>query len=70
MLYQQELYEMLWLELKAWQDGLDSSSYDVQLISQRHKVKQKKYPVYTLALIFSSNFFPPQNCDVQNSAGG
>ncbi|XP_069944090.1 mitogen-activated protein kinase kinase kinase 4-like [Cherax quadricarinatus] len=38
VLYQQELYEMLWLELQAWQAGLDSSTYDIQLISQRHEV--------------------------------
>lgn len=37
-MYQQELYEMLWLELQAWQAGLDSSTYDIQLVSQRHEV--------------------------------
>ncbi|XP_071530903.1 mitogen-activated protein kinase kinase kinase 4 [Panulirus ornatus] len=39
VLYQQEVHEMLWLELKAWQDGLDSTTYDMQLIARRHKVQ-------------------------------
>ncbi|XP_042228698.1 mitogen-activated protein kinase kinase kinase 4-like isoform X2 [Homarus americanus] len=38
VLYQQELYEMLWLELQAWQAGLDSNMFDIELISRRHEV--------------------------------
>ncbi|XP_063864103.1 mitogen-activated protein kinase kinase kinase 4-like isoform X1 [Scylla paramamosain] len=37
-LYQQELYEILWLELQAWQAGTDCTTYDLQLIIQRNEV--------------------------------
>ncbi|XP_069173757.1 mitogen-activated protein kinase kinase kinase 4 isoform X4 [Procambarus clarkii] len=52
VLYQQELYEMLWLELQAWQAGLDSNTFDTQLISQRHEV----YGVIQEVLNFNFDF--------------
>ncbi|KAK4319027.1 hypothetical protein Pmani_010006 [Petrolisthes manimaculis] len=38
VMYQQELYEMYWLELQAWQAGMDSNTFDTHLIAQRHQV--------------------------------
>lgn len=53
-MYQQELYEMLWLELQAWQAGMDSSTFDTHLIAQRHQVgpsHNRLYLEYCLSMI-------------------
>lgn len=56
VLYQQELYEMLWLELQAWQAGLDSSTYDIQLVSQRHEVTYLAYGIIVAMWRMTSTF--------------
>lgn len=44
---------MLWLELQAWQAGLDSNTYDFLLVSQRMEVNDGRasWRVHLLGLL-------------------
>ncbi|KAK7021049.1 hypothetical protein SK128_007163 [Halocaridina rubra] len=57
VLYHQELHEMLWLELQAWHANMDSSSFDLLLVSRRHEV----YGIIQEVLSFKFNpNLPPE----------
>lgn len=62
VLYQQELYEMLWLELQAWQAGLDSNTYDFLLVTQRTEVSN------VIEEVLNFKFDPDKQEKCQDSA--
>ncbi|KAG0721552.1 Mitogen-activated protein kinase kinase kinase 4 [Chionoecetes opilio] len=62
-IYQQELFEILWLELQAWQAGLDCTTFDLQLVTRRTEVLE------VIQEVLSFKFDPERQEKRQDNVG-